>query len=242
MMRRKCPLPSIYGRDLKLLVDIITLESVASPEREALKLLRQFGSLNAVLCASREGYLSNQRELLKDWESIRIVSEVSLEVIRGHVVDRPIVAADWQLSCYLLSRLDGLQRPHLWVLYLDGARRIIDEECRGVGSMDRVLAAPAEIIKPALRANASGIILAQNRTSGSSAPTYSDLELTESVRAAAAIFSIAVHDHFIVANGEVRSLLSLIGAHRNDITAEVLPRPHHLSLVTEGLPPGWWGK
>ena len=111
-----------------------------------------------------------------------------------------------------------------------------------MGTIDKVSVYPGEIIKSALRANASGIILAQNRASGNSAPTYHDLELTESVRAAAEIFSIAIHDHFIVASGEVRSLLTLLGVDRNGIIEDMLPKHGHFSSVTEGLSPGWWRK
>lgn len=241
-MRRERPLPHNYKRDLQLLSGIIALESERNAEREARKLLRRFGSLNAVLSASREGCLSNLRQSPEGANSIRLVSEVSLEIIRGHVTNRTIVADDWQLGCYLLTRLDGLERSRLWVLYLDGAHRIIHEECCGVGTIDKVSVYPSEIIRSALRANASGIILAQNRASGNSAPTHYDLELTEHVRAAAEIFSIAIHDHFIVANGEIRSLLSLLGVHRNEIIEDRFPNHPPSSSISKGLVPGWWRK
>jgi DNA repair protein RadC len=240
-MRKKSTLDLQASHDETLLARIIALESQKDALKTARKLLSRFGSLNAVLCASREMALAHNRQSYRGAKAVQLVSEVALQILHGHVVDRPVIADNWHLHCYLLARLDGLSKAHLWVLYLDGTFRIVDEQCLGVGTVGTLYACPNEIIRPALRANASAMILAQSRAGGSLCLSDFDMELTESVRTAAELFSIAVLDHLIVANGHVFSIRMMF---TNDInkrdTYQIPKKSSCFPYNGEGLPPRWW--
>lgn len=65
---------------------------------------------------------------------------------------------------------------------------------------------PAEVFRMLLADSASGAIFIHNHPSGDPAPSRQDLELTERLVAAAALFDIRALDHLIIGNGRYTSL------------------------------------
>ena len=57
----------------------------------------------------------------------------------------------------------------------------------------------AEVLRPAILANAPKIVLVHNHPSGDAAPSGADLEATRRIVAAAKLMDIMVQDHVIVA-------------------------------------------
>lgn len=95
----------------------------------------------------------------------------------------------------------------LVVLFLDSRTALIDHEIVAVGRPDSVDFDVRRILLRAIGRGASGIIVAHNHPSGDARPSRSDFEVTRQLANAAQALGICLHDHLVVAGGEVRSAM-----------------------------------
>lgn len=95
----------------------------------------------------------------------------------------------------------------LVVLFLDAARGLIDHEVIASGRADSVEFDQRRILLGALGRGAAGIIVAHNHPSGDPRPSTSDLKVTRRLADVARGVGICLHDHLVIAGGEVRSAL-----------------------------------
>lgn len=89
----------------------------------------------------------------------------------------------------------------LLVIATDTKNHVIGVETVYTGNVSASLVRVAELFRFAIRANASGIVLAHNHPSGDPTPSPDDLHLTAAVLAAARILEIRFMDHVVVAEG-----------------------------------------
>ena len=94
------------------------------------------------------------------------------------------------------------------VLFPDKQNRILADEIMGRGTVDHTPVYTREVLKRALALNATALIIAHNHPSGDPTPSKADIEMTKKLRDQASGFKIALHDHLIVARGEVLSFKS----------------------------------
>jgi len=83
------------------------------------------------------------------------------------------------------------------VLYMDNQSRLIGLHIQP-GTINQAVVFPREIIKNALIHCATSMILIHNHPSGCMKPSDADIRITRSVREAANLLDIAVHDHMII--------------------------------------------
>lgn len=67
------------------------------------------------------------------------------------------------------------------------------------GTVNCAVIHPREVVKAALLAGASAIILCHNHPSGDVKPSDADRKITRSIKDACGLFDIPVHDHLILA-------------------------------------------
>ncbi|WP_158912745.1 DNA repair protein RadC [Caulobacter sp. S45] len=122
---------------------------------------------------------------------------------------RTVLSSFDAVRSYLRVRLAALPREVFHVLFLDKRNCLIADECLGVGSVDHAPVYPREVVRRALELSASAILLAHNHPSGDPTPSRADIDMTKLVVEAAKALQIVVHDHLVVAGGQVASLRSL---------------------------------
>ena len=77
-----------------------------------------------------------------------------------------------------------------------------------IGTLDRAIISPRDVLKTALLANAAGIAFIHNHPSGDVSPSPEDVNLTNILTTCAELFDIRVLDHVIVADdGKYESFL-----------------------------------
>ena len=86
---------------------------------------------------------------------------------------------------------------------------MIGDEIQNSGTVDHTPAYPREIMKRALELGATALILVHNHPSGDPKPSQADVDMTRQIIRAAEPFSIAIHDHVIVARNGYSSFKSL---------------------------------
>lgn len=84
------------------------------------------------------------------------------------------------------------------VLYLDSQNRVICCETLFTGTLNQTSVYPRELVRAALRYNASAVVLTHNHPSASVQPSRADEVLTQTLKAALCLVDVRVLDHIIV--------------------------------------------
>jgi DNA repair protein RadC len=106
-----------------------------------------------------------------------------------------------------LTRLYGRRtQESTGVLLLDARNRLLrDRECY-VGTIDRAVVEPREILKQALLEDAASMILYHNHPSGDPSPSAEDVEFTRRLMRAADLVGVRLVDHVVVGRSGCASL------------------------------------
>nr|WP_236033588.1 DNA repair protein RadC [Belnapia mucosa] len=164
-------------------------------------LIARFGSFaNAIAAPVVE---LRQVEGVKDavCAALKTVQAAALRLARAELVDRPLLNSWDRLVDYLTASLARARIEEVHVLFLDTRNRLLADEVQGRGTVNHTPVYPREVVKRALELQATALILVHNHPSGDPTPSRADIEMTAEIKAAAAVFGIAVHDHLIIGHG-----------------------------------------
>lgn len=99
----------------------------------------------------------------------------------------------------IASRLIGDQpQEHLLLLILDVHNTVVGVHTVHIGTTSQCVVHVGDILRVALLANASSIILAHNHPSGQPTPSEADIKTTREVVAAGQLVGVQVLDHLVV--------------------------------------------
>jgi DNA repair protein RadC len=101
----------------------------------------------------------------------------------------------------------GRPQEHFVVLHLDAQNQIVSYSIAGIGTVDTCLVHPREVFGPALKANASNIILAHNHPSGDTTPSPQDRDVTRRLKEVGELLGCQVLDSLIVTLDSYQSLM-----------------------------------
>jgi len=168
-------------------------------------LIDHFGDLSAALAAPRDDLLAIPGVSEGVADDFLVVRAAALRFGQSKILHKPALA-NWQdLVIYCRTKMAENQIEEFHVLFLDKQNRIIADEKMGQGTVDHTPVYPREVIKRALTLNAPALIIAHNHPSGDPSPSRADIDMTHKLRDLAKGFNISLHDHLIVARGEVLS-------------------------------------
>jgi DNA repair protein RadC len=94
-------------------------------------------------------------------------------------------------------------------LYLDSRNRPLHRETIAIGGLRSSVIQPRDVLAPALRIPAAGLILAHNHPSGDTRPSPEDVKVTRQLAGAARLFGLELLDHLIVSRSGYCSLKEL---------------------------------
>lgn len=90
-------------------------------------------------------------------------------------------------------------REHFYAFYLDNRQRLIIPPYQvSLGTATASLVHPREVFAPALRCNASAVIIAHNHPSGNLKPSAEDIEVTRRLHSGGHLLGVSLIDHVIV--------------------------------------------
>lgn len=136
---------------------------------------------------------------LEEQEAVALVSMA--EVLKRSLVkksERESVFSSERLGKKLIAQIGHKEQEHLMAIYLNNQNQIVDERVISIGTKNRSLASPSDILRYAVRCNASSIIVAHNHPSGSVAPSGNDREFTRTIMECCKLFEIVLLDHIVV--------------------------------------------
>lgn len=172
-------------------------------------LIARFGSLSAVLSASRAELTSLAGVGDTVALDLQLIHETALRLGRAEVERRPVITSWSQLLAYVKVALAHQPREQFRVLFLDKKNQLIADEVMNQGTVDHAPVYPREVMRRALELSASAIILVHNHPSGDPTPSNADVQMTREIVAAGQALRIAVHDHLVVGRDGVASFKAL---------------------------------
>jgi DNA repair protein RadC len=197
------------------------LLALAIPRRDtkplAKALLREFGSLGALLSAN-PAELAHRTKRTRDpafpknglsdtvIAAIKIVQVAYLRSGISLIQNQPILGSWQALLDYLRADMGHLRHERVRALYLDNKNKLLRDELMSEGSVDQSAIYVREVVKRALELGATAIVLVHNHPSGEASPSRQDIAITREIVEACKRFSIAVHDHVIIAGNNHISL------------------------------------
>ncbi|MBN2198982.1 MAG: DNA repair protein RadC [Candidatus Aminicenantes bacterium] len=181
------------------------LLALATPRRDcrelARRLLAEYRSLRAVLEADVRELLRFKGLGPRNVFGLRFVQEVSGRFLRDRMMSRPYYRSSKEVFDYLYHSLRDVKREKFKVLFLDTKNRIIEEKTLFEGTVDSSAVYPREVVKDALRYDASSLIFIHNHPSGDPEPSLSDRQITRELVFAAKVLQLKVLDHIIIGQG-----------------------------------------
>jgi DNA repair protein RadC len=164
----------------------------------AQKILRKFGSLNALALAT-VGELKQIAGVGPD-KAATLVAAFALarrmEQERREespVLDNPTTVVNFMRE---ENRLENVES--FLVLLLNVRKKLIRVEKISQGLLDTILVHPREVFRAAIVANAAGIVLVHNHSSLESTPSDADIKVTRDLIRAEQLLKIEVVDHVII--------------------------------------------
>jgi len=104
----------------------------------------------------------------------------------------------------LIETMGQSDREQVVVILLNAKNQVVGVNLVSTGGISSAPVCPREIIKPAILANASAVILGHNHPSGHVEPSVEDHHLTRIVMQAADLIGLTVHEHIIVSMHDER--------------------------------------
>ena len=172
---------------------------------EADAIFRKYKTLREVLDAPQEelktirGYKEHFRL------GLQLPQFVANRYLEQKLREKPVMNNPQDVIKYLSHTMRGLEKEHFKVLYLNNRNMIIANEDHAKGTVNYVQPYTREILKNALKHNATSVILAHNHTSGDPSPSSDDIKFTEYVYCGARFLDIALHDHIIIGDNRYYS-------------------------------------
>jgi DNA repair protein RadC len=162
--------------------------------------LKRFKMLRGVLEAEDEELLEIKGIGPHNIFGIKLVQEVARRFLREKMMSRPVCHSSREVFDFLYHSLRDSKKEKFKVLFLDAKNYILDEKTFFEGTVDSSAVYPREIMKSAIRYNASSLIFVHNHPSGDPGPSESDKDITKELVFAANIIQLKVLDHIIIGN------------------------------------------
>lgn len=118
---------------------------------------------------------------------------------------RDVVRSSKDVYDALFPVLSDLPHEELWALFLNRSNRIIDKQKLSQGGIAETTFDMKILLKFAVNALASGIVLCHNHPSGNLRPSQADDQLTRRVSQAVKLLDIQLFDHLIIAENRYYS-------------------------------------
>jgi len=167
--------------------------------------LREFRTLRGVLEADARDLLRIRGIGAHNVFGIRLVQEVSRRFLKDRMLSRPFCRSSGEVFDYLYHSMRDLRKEHFKVLFLDPKNQILEEKTLFEGTVDSSAVYPREIMKDALRCDATALIFVHNHPSGDPDPSLCDREITRELVFAARVMQLKVLDHIVIGNNRFYS-------------------------------------
>lgn len=178
-----------------------------SPLEAATELVDQFGSLPALRNAPAEEIAQVTGIGTARAAALKASIEFGRRILLDAQGSPQVIQSPEDAASHLLYRMSDLEQEHLVVMLLNTRNHMLGDPIEIYhGSLNSNLVRIGEILRPAIRANAAGIIVAHNHPSGDPTPSPEDVAVTKAIVKAGKLIDVEVLDHLVIGRGRYVSL------------------------------------
>lgn len=129
----------------------------------------------------------------------------AIEILKNRLRPGAQMSSPSVVKDYLALTETGDAVEQFRVLWLDSQHQVIALETLATGTINQAAVYPREVVRSALRHNASACIITHNHPSGSPEPSNSDRALTRHLKQALDLIDVRLLDHIVTASGHTMS-------------------------------------
>ena len=181
------------------------LLTLGTPRRDCKQIakaaIKRFKTLKGVLDASGEQLQQINGLGPINTFGILFIRQVASEYLKEKARELPVCGSSQTVHDYLCHSMRGLEIEIFKVLYLNSQNMLLEQEDVSRGTVNMTAVFTREVIKSAIRHQATALIFAHNHPSGNPSPSKQDREITRELVAAARLMQISVQDHIIICDG-----------------------------------------
>lgn len=171
------------------------------------KLIHEFGSLSCLMNATLEDFCAVKGLGVAKYTQLQACVELTSRYLAHQLVNHQLITSTELAKNYLSAALINQEREIFLVMFLNTQHNVICSKELFFGTYNCVDVYPREIVKLALKYNASALILAHNHPSGYSEPSEADKVMTDKIIEACQLVDLKVLDHFVIGRGQMVSFL-----------------------------------
>ena len=120
--------------------------------------------------------------------------------------ERPTINSPEDVANLLQSEMAFLEQEHLRVVMLNTRNHVLGVPEVYRGNVNSAIVRAGEVLREAVRSNATGVIVVHNHPSGDPTPSSEDIQVTRQLAEAGKLLDIEVMDHVVVAQNGFVSL------------------------------------
>lgn len=139
----------------------------------------------------------------------KAIVDLASKILLSHLRVAETITDASKTRHFFQCKLANLEREVFAVLFLDSQHRIIEYEELFLGTVDSSAIHPREVVKGAIKHNASAVVFAHNHPSGSTEPSSADKRVTIRLKSALELIDVRVLDHIIVTVSTATSMAAL---------------------------------
>ena len=116
--------------------------------------------------------------------------------------ERIIISTPQDAANLVTGEMGTLEQEHLRVILLNTRNEVLSTHEVYVGNVNSSVVRPAEVFRPAVRNNATSLIVVHNPPSGNPAPSDDDIAITADLVESGKLLGIEVLDHLVIGSGQ----------------------------------------
>ncbi len=168
----------------------------------AQKLLERFGTLSRVFEAEPAALEAVDGIGPQAATLLSLIRPLATRFLKGAPTVKNLLRSTRKAAVYFQAKLKGLPEEEVHVAFVNARNAVTATVRLKQRPADQADVYVRQVIERALAHKASGFILAHNHPSGDPTPSPQDRELTQAVKAAAALVGIRFLDHLIIGDSE----------------------------------------
>jgi len=177
-------------------------------KEQAKALIKKFKTLRGVIDGDEDELQEIDGIGPKNIFGMSFVREMAERYLEDRIVKEEIYRTPQDVVDYLYVSMRGLKREIFKTLFLDVKNRLIAVERMFKGTVSSSAVYPRDIVKSAIKKDASSVILVHNHPSGDPTPSSEDKRITKDVVNALKAVDIRVLDHIIIGDNRYFSFAS----------------------------------
>lgn len=135
------------------------------------------------------------------------IPTIKVSVVRdGDDIELSSPSAVFETGMEVFKEYQAEEKEALYVFIMDNKNKLKGLNLVSIGTISESLVHPREVLRPALVAGATGIILGHNHPSENLDPSRDDITTTERIKEACKIMGINFIDHIIFGTGNYYSM------------------------------------